>query len=299
MDSETAENTISNLDAITIADDCFDTIDLAITKGKIKNEYYSYVGEMIGKNRHGFGYCTYRNGDYYSGQWKNDKMEGLGRLSLKINEIYEGEFKNDIPDGFIRHINVKGTTQGYMKNFKFSNEIIMEKKGKYTIKASVEWTEEKMHSIGVIDDYAGNLYEGEMINFCPCGWGIQVKKGKFIYKGQLDKVFDGYGEVYCSDGSKYFGFFKNNKKHGVVLSFNTKEEKVSIAKYLEDTKNGAILNIHKTGIKVEIWHDGYRVKLIENYDLAKKYIISCYPEYEWLIKLDFMKMISYFDKLKI
>jgi len=266
--------------------------------GKILNNNYCYTGEITNGKRNGFGYCTFKNHEYYSGQWKNDKMEGFGRLKLSNGEIYSGEFLNNQPNGYIEQETSKAITKGLMKGFKFTEgEIIVKKRDKYTIEASIKYSGENIIGFGIINDFAGNLYEGEMLNFGPFGWGIQQKKDKFIYKGQQDRGFNGYGEVYCVDGSKYFGFFKNNKKHGVVVNFNVKEERISFAKYSEDSKNGATLNVHKNGLKVEIWHNGYRVKLIENFDLAKKYINTCYPEHEWILNLDYMNMINYFGKL--
>ena len=278
------------------------TIDSRLVKayrvGRIFNDNFNYYGEIVNNRRSGFGFCMFKNNEYYIGQWKNNKMIGLGKLRLKNGETYEGEFENNEPNGYIEHETEKAITIGIMKGFKFvEGEIICKKKNKYTIEARISYIGENIFAVGTINDYAGNLYEGEMLNLNPNGWGIQRKKDKFVYKGQQDKGFNGYGEVYCVDGSKYFGFFKNNKKHGIVINFNVKEERISFAKYLEDSKNGATLNVHKNGLKVEIWHNGYRVKLIENFDLAKKYINSCYPEHEWILKLDYMKMINYFGKL--
>ncbi len=266
--------------------------------GKIVNTYYTYVGEILKGKRHGFGSCKYKTGDYYTGQWNNDKVEGYGRLLNKSSEVYTGEFNNGQPCGFIEHETPKAITFGEMRDWKFIGEVVCKKKDKYVIEASVSYDQKnQMTAFGVIDDLQGNLYEGEMMNYSPCGWGIQVKKNKFTYKGQQDKGFNGYGEVYCVDGTKYFGFFKNNKKHGIVINFNVKEGRISFAKYLADSKNGATLNIYKSGLKVEIWHDGYRVKLIENFELAKQYIKSCYPEHEWILTLEYMSLISFFGKL--
>lgn len=270
-----------------------------ITTGKLTTLKYTYIGEICNKKRHGFGYCIFKNSDYlsYTGQWKDDKMDGFGKLK-RVNENYEGEFKNNEPNGYIEQETPKAITRGVMKGYKFiEGVLIIKKKDKYVIEADIKYIGENIMGFGVINDFSGNLYEGELQNFGPYGWGIHQKKDKYIYKGQQDKGFNGYGEVYCADGSKYFGFFKNNKKHGVVINFNVKEERISFAKYSDDSKNGATLNVHKNGLKVEIWHNGYRVKLIENFDLAKKYINSCYPEHEWIFNLDYMNMINYFGKL--
>jgi hypothetical protein len=37
---------------------------------------------------------TYKNGDYYVGEWKDNKKHGLGKL-FKNNKIYEGRWNKD------------------------------------------------------------------------------------------------------------------------------------------------------------------------------------------------------------
>jgi len=269
-------------------------------------EDYTYTGEICCCGmRSGFGFCSFKNGNFYRGQWKKDQMDGYGVLTTKT-EVYQGEFKNDLPDGFIECKTPKDITLTTMKNGSFveGEVLIKNKEKKYVIETTItkvffETINQTLSCFGTINDYQGNLYEGELHDFKPFGWGTQISKGKFVYKGQQDKGFTGYGELFLPDTSKYFGFFKNSKKHGIILNFNVKEERIIFAKYLGDSKNGATLNVYKNGIKVEIWHDGYRVKLLENFELAKKYIQSCYPEHEWIINLDYMALIKFYEKLKL
>ena len=36
----------------------------------------------------------YKNGDEYSGEWKNNQKDGTGVYRFKNGDLYEGEFKN-------------------------------------------------------------------------------------------------------------------------------------------------------------------------------------------------------------
>ncbi len=43
----------------------------------------------------GYGKIKYENGDYYSGQWKNDKKNGNGNITYSNGIKYMGSFKNN------------------------------------------------------------------------------------------------------------------------------------------------------------------------------------------------------------
>ena len=42
---------------------------------------------------------TYLNGDYYEGQFKDNKREGVGKYVRSNGDYYEGEFKNNLFNG--------------------------------------------------------------------------------------------------------------------------------------------------------------------------------------------------------
>ena len=59
-----------------------------------------YHGEVQGGKKDGQGYCVYKNGDRYEGNWKNDKKEGKGTYYFtQKGDIYKGYFLNDYPNG--------------------------------------------------------------------------------------------------------------------------------------------------------------------------------------------------------
>ena len=60
---------------------------------ELENDKFLYVGEVREGKKEGYGECFYKNGDYYKGEWVNDKKEGKGLLYFR-GERYEGNFKN-------------------------------------------------------------------------------------------------------------------------------------------------------------------------------------------------------------
>ena len=49
-----------------------------------------YLGEMLGKMRHGFGVQTWPDGTKYEGEFKYNKAQGKGKYFHKNGEIYDG-----------------------------------------------------------------------------------------------------------------------------------------------------------------------------------------------------------------
>ena len=57
----------------------------------------SIEGEFNNDKREGYGKYTYKNGNYYIGEWLNDKKKGKGIVYNKKNCIlYRGNYKDDI-----------------------------------------------------------------------------------------------------------------------------------------------------------------------------------------------------------
>jgi antitoxin component YwqK of YwqJK toxin-antitoxin module len=51
---------------------------------------------MLDGMRHGKGKFFYKEGSYYDGEWKNNKMHGFGTLYYPDGCIaYQGEWKDD------------------------------------------------------------------------------------------------------------------------------------------------------------------------------------------------------------
>lgn len=53
-----------------------------------------YIGTFKDKTPHGYGTCTYANGDVYVGEWKEGAFEGRGTLTLRDKTIVEGFWRS-------------------------------------------------------------------------------------------------------------------------------------------------------------------------------------------------------------
>ena len=59
-----------------------------------------YEGYMLKGLRHGKGKFYYKEGSYYDGNWKTNKMDGYGVLYYPNGSVaYEGEWREDEFDG--------------------------------------------------------------------------------------------------------------------------------------------------------------------------------------------------------
>ena len=57
--------------------------------------------------RHGLGVCTWCDGSWYKGFWKDDNMDGFGVLDSPNSNRYEGDFVMNMKEGTgINYFNV-------------------------------------------------------------------------------------------------------------------------------------------------------------------------------------------------
>ena len=141
---------------------------------------------------------TYKNGNFYEGQWFNNQRQGSGKFVSKSGETYDGEFSGD-------------EFSGYGK-LTYSNGGFYEG----------EWRKSKRHGHGkdVFND--GSMYEGQFHDDMKQG------KGKFTFADQPGCVttafYDGHwlankrngnGLLRLHNGDQYEGHFKNDSINGL------------------------------------------------------------------------------------
>jgi hypothetical protein len=258
---------------------------------KIETEKYKYIGYINEeRKRNGFGICSYKNGDKYSGNWENDKKEGYGKYFMKsVNKTFQGEFNNNQIEGFVEYINKNGVAhQGIMRNLKFSNgEVMIIHHPLYELKGVMEFNMSinKLSGIASIQYQNGNYYEGETIETLEYGCGITYKSDDTIVRRlkKDDKKLDSYCEIDYPNGDRFFGWFENNKRQGVGISMN-KEGIYTIGKYIDDYKDGGFLTCCKGEAKLDIHNLGFLSKTIEKKENIIYYLNLVYPEYKWLCK---------------
>ncbi|CAG9331241.1 unnamed protein product [Blepharisma stoltei] len=124
-----------------------------------------YIGEF-GTHfmRNGQGSHKWTNGDFYEGNWKNDRRSGYGRMLYIDSGVYEGYWKHDKKHG----------------------------KGKLTTKnGSVlegVWVSDKLHGKAIINCPSGDLFEGFFINGKPDGYGKLITQNGLSYLPYNDSV---------------------------------------------------------------------------------------------------------------
>ncbi len=248
-----------------------------------------YIGEVNSNNKkHGTGVCYYSNGGKYIGQFKDGKKEGIGKYVLSNGEVFQGEFIDDHQKGFLEQIGKFGTKKGIANKCVFEPGVKELNYNNFIIEGEFDLIKQNS-GIGKINKKR-ITYIGEITNYESNGFGQSVVKDRYSYQGEhLNGKFNGYGEVFYPDNSKFFGFFKNCLRNGYSLTFY-KDGKVSFGKYLNDFKSGPFIVSSKGVIRVEVWNNGFKSKLIEKFDTAKNYIKIYYPEFEWINRVN-LKLI--------
>ena len=82
-----------------------------------------YKGDFLNFKRHGHG-KYWKNSSTYEGQFNCDKKHGQGKITFKTGDVYIGEFKNNTINGFGQYIwkNGKHIYKGNFLNGKFHGE---------------------------------------------------------------------------------------------------------------------------------------------------------------------------------
>jgi len=144
---------------------------------------------------------TYKNGDVYIGDYKNDKRNGKGVSRFNNGSFYKGDYTDDNMHGY------------GMYHFTYTGDV-------YT----GEFENNNMHGKGTMTYKNGDVYEGEWKD------GNQNGKGKMTYIN--GNVYDGewkngkqhgYGKMTYSNGDVYEGVWKDDKPYPIEFTIsNTK-----------------------------------------------------------------------------
>jgi hypothetical protein len=151
-------------------------------------------GCIKGNCTNGVGTYLFKNGDKFSGEWKNSKIFNQGTYFYKNGEKYVGEFENG-------KINGTGTYY-YNSGNRYEGS----------------WQDGIKSGTGT-HYYAarGEKYVGEFKNNEPHGQGTYYYQNGERYEGEWQNGRKhGEGRYYLRNGESYIGLWENNKKVKVI-----------------------------------------------------------------------------------
>jgi hypothetical protein len=189
---------------------------------------------------------------------------------------------------------------GIMKDFRFKNgECIIIKNKRFYFEGIMELKGEKLIGIGKQIHNNRNYYEGEVEDYIENGWGIFRRNDSYTFKGhKVNKAYEGYCEIYYPDSNIFLGKFAKNKRHGLGVSYINDKSTVSLGKYENDIKDGGHLTITDSVWKFDLFIKGIEAKTIINKKMIEKYIFTYYPEFEWLLSVNFTNILEIFRGIK-
>lgn len=208
--------------------------DGSIQSGNWRNNFLNGEGEMFDAP----------TGQYYCGEFVNDKYSGKGTMIYGDRSKYEGEWLDDKKHGKGKSTAANGNTYNgdWQNNKKHGQGIFKWADGKEYYDG--EWQKGTMSGYGIYHYECGNHYEGDMLNDEEDGEGYMKyangnefqgnfklgspKKGIMsyengdIYEGELSDHCDtgeyvphGNGQMdYWEENSTYRGEWSNGKRHG-------------------------------------------------------------------------------------
>mmetsp|Transcript_19509 Transcript_19509/g.64693 ORF Transcript_19509/g.64693 Transcript_19509/m.64693 type:complete len:357 (-) Transcript_19509:3501-4571(-) len=162
-------------------------------RSHVEDQYGTYEGDIVDGKKQGKGIMKYRNGDIYTGAWKNNMMNGEGTMVYTNGEKYHGEWINDRRNG-------KGT-----HHFKD------------TSRYEGEFFNDDMHGLGTFYYQNGSVYQGQWLENRRDGCGVLTGANGNSFHGQWhqDKKH-GNGVVHYSTGvhEKLIGTWVNDIMDG-------------------------------------------------------------------------------------
>ena len=180
--------------------------------------------EAINKNQMIYKRVTYKNGNIYEGEFRNDKRQEQENVNFNNINKNKNDCGNDIREGKgILYRNDGGRYEGEYKN-------------------------DKAEGKGILYFSNGDRYEGEFKNDYKGGRGIFYFKNGDRYEGEFknDKA-EGKGiYYYYKEDARYEGDWNDNKKEGKGILYLSNGDRI-IGDYLNDKCIGKHVLFLKNG----------------------------------------------------
>lgn len=198
-----------------------------------------YVGEIKDGQRHGVGKSVDENRNCYEGEWAYDERQGFGTETLSSGEKYQGHWHKNKRDGHGICIYPNGNLfEGEWRlNEQISGKITFNDGGYF----DGEWK-------------FGLPYFGTLVNFKDSGkyFGqVSVRSDISLAKIKTKDVKrHGRGAMFYPDGSRYFGYWKDDHREGFGIFVDHQGNKF-IGNWIEDQKSGHGFFLYSDGTRYE------------------------------------------------
>ena len=213
-----------------------------------------------------FGIQINPNGSKYVGLFKNGMYDGRGRLIFRKGDYYEGEFKDNKANGFGKYVNIKGDI--YIGNWvndqqEGKGELILKNGSMYTgfFKNGME------NGKGKIVWPDSSFYEGDFVNNSFDGYGIYMMRNNKNYIGQWKNgQMNGFGIFNYPDGKSFKGYFEKDKKNGFGI-YSGKNNLRYEGNYKKGKQYGIGRVINEKGeVQLGLYLKGKRLKILKEKD---------------------------------
>lgn len=108
---------------------------------------------------------------------------------------------------------------------------------------------------------------------------------------------EGYGEFIWTDGKKYAGFYKNDKKEGFGIYYWTNPRKVYLGFWKNGKQDGVGKYINQEGARFGIWENGRKIKSLKLEQDAMDALEGEAVKYGKLLKLDVNEITAFLEKI--
>jgi hypothetical protein len=221
-----------------------------------------YIGNLKKNKFTGEGIMKYANGTIYEGNWEDNKPNGLGEIRFSNGSRYEGMVKNGNPEGegvmfYANKTKYEGAWKAGKRN---GNGKMTETNGEVVVGV---WQEDKP---------SGNKVEN-YTSATPNSTEQEPKNPKRNCNQQY--CHNCQGEYTYSDGTKYFGDFKNGNPEGKgTVQYATGDRYVG--GWSEHSPHGEGIMYYKNGrVFGGVWNHGDPIRELENMaNVPKEHIES-------------------------
>ena len=143
-------------------------------------EFLSYIIFLY--NKSGYGKYIWEDGEYYIGEWKNNKWDGKGIYYYASGDVYNGENIDTKRMGFGKYIWKDGESYvgEWKNNLKHGKGIDYDKNGKIIYEG--DYVNDQYEGYGKLIEENGDYYIGQFLNDFKHGKGIEYYKNGKIKK---------------------------------------------------------------------------------------------------------------------